>query len=77
MKLEPNDGRVVLKRLRVESALVSTLYNHYAEVVAVDDDHFIKVGDVVIEPEQWTEVPDEEDLIIAKIEHIPAKRLLE
>lgn len=75
MNLVPVGDRVVLKRLKVQSALVTDgMYTHFCEVVEksfVNDS--LQVGDVVIEPERWTQVPDQPDLIVAKTKHISAK----
>lgn len=76
MKIEPVGDRVVLRRLKLQSTLISEVYTHFCEVVEksfINDT--LQVGDVVIEPERWTQVPDSPDLIVAKTKHISAKRV--
>lgn len=75
MKLDPVGDRVVLKRLTHGSALLAEpMYTHFCEVVEKSrTNDALQVGDVVIEPERWTQVPGVNDLIVAKTKHISAK----
>lgn len=74
MNLEPVGDRVILQRLKVQSSLVTDAYTHFAKVVAKSSvNDMLQVGDVVVEPESWIQVPDREDLIVAKTKHIVAR----
>lgn len=75
MAYSPIGNRVVLERLKIESVLVNA-YSGYARVLAkspVND--ALVVDDIVITPYEWQAVPDQDDLIVAKIDDIAAKKV--
>ena len=75
MAYSPIGNRVILERLKIESVLVNA-YSGYSRVLAqspVND--ALVVDDVVITPYKWQEIPGEDDLIVAKIEDIAAKKV--
>ncbi len=75
MAYSPIGNKVVLQRLKVESSLVDA-YNGYSKVIAkshVND--VLAEGDIVITPYEYQSVPGEDDLIVAAVEDIFAKKV--
>jgi hypothetical protein len=76
MSWEPVGNNVILKLIKIESALQHDLYTGTAVVVAKSPQNdALQVGDKVLTPMDYEEIPGGEGLVVANIDTISAKEL--